>query len=149
MGINSSRQVRSGCEYSRHAEVDAIMGLPPPDDRSKRKNSRYKKTVDILVIRVTKSGLIRSSDPCFKCIEHMQGIRSYRIRYVYFSNSEGEIERHTLDELAKSEDKHVSCRFRNHPVGSSASASASGTSGSPRSSKPRKKSKLRLGSRKR
>ena len=113
MGINSPRQARSGCKYSRHAEVDAITRLPPL-----RRNSKYKKVVDLLVIRITRSGMVRRSDPCFMCIKHMQNIKSYRIRNVYFSNEIGEIEKHTLEELTAvpDDEKHVSCRFKKYPV---------------------------------
>lgn len=149
MGINSSRQARSGCKYSRHAEVDAITRLPPPEDRGKRKNSKYRKVVDILVIRVTRSGMIRRSDPCFMCIKHMHNIKSYRIRNVYFSNEIGEIEKHTLEELTAvpDDEKHVSCRFKKYSVDQDPSRTTGHAFGAPSSapaSPPKKPKKPKL-----
>lgn len=128
--------------------MDAITRLPPPEDRGKRRNSKYQRTVDLLVIRITKSGMVRQSDPCFMCIRHMQNIKSYRIRNVYFSNEIGEIERHTLEELAAvpDDEKHVSCRFKKYAVGEGpddASAASPKKSKKPKSHKSKGKSKIR------
>ena len=103
-GVNSDRPCWKGCTYSRHAEMDALLGLKP--NRSKRK-----KVVDIVVIRVGPTGALKSSKPCQKCLKHMAKLKGYRVRYIYYSESDGSITRKTFTELYHSS-SHTSTRFR-------------------------------------
>lgn len=105
MGCNSTRELYNGCRYCRHAETDALQHLPP--NRSKRWI-----TLDLLVVRVTKTGNIKNSRPCVKCIEFMMKVSGYKIRNVYYSNSNGEIVCEKLLDLYHSEEQHVSLAFK-------------------------------------
>lgn len=75
-----------------HAEVDAINKLVC------NKNKKLI-TVNLLVIRVNSSGNISLSKPCSNCMNYMNTVaieKGYKIKYVYYSNSDGTIERMKL-----------------------------------------------------
>ena len=108
-GTNSDRETYTGCNYTRHAEVDAICKLPPHDKKNK---SKRKITCDLLVVRFNKKGELRNSKPCFMCIKHLYRIKGYTIKRIYYSNDYGEIERHKFSDLYREDTKHVSKRFR-------------------------------------
>jgi len=51
--------------------------------------------VNMMVIRVNNSGKLCSSQPCHKCVDYMKVNavkKGYRIKKIYYSNSNGEIE---------------------------------------------------------
>ena len=50
--------------------------------------------INILVIRVNNSGNLCSSQPCHKCVDYMKTRavkKGYKIKKIYYSNSNGEI----------------------------------------------------------
>ena len=63
----------------RHAEICSLSTLP------KDSNHKY---VDLLIIRVKKDGTMGLAKPCFDCLPE---VKAYGVRYVYYSDSEGEI----------------------------------------------------------
>ena len=91
-----------------HAEHDAINKLQP---------LKYKKKlelINLLVIRVSKTNKIQSSKPCGNCIEKMQTLpikNGYKIQYIYYSDSEGNIIKTSLESL-DSEEKHYSRYYK-------------------------------------
>lgn len=102
------REAHTGCCYGSHAEMDAIRKLPP------RKGSR-KISVDLVVVRVSKSGSLKNSAPCFKCIEHLQRMNTkttYKLRHIYYSDATGNIIKAKFTDLVLADDKHMSLRFR-------------------------------------
>jgi len=103
-GVNSERELYSGCTYSCHAETDAIYKLPP-------NNSKRIKNIDIIVIRVTQLKL-KDSKPCSKCLEHMMKIKGYKIKNIYYSDNDGTIKCERLIDLYYSEYKHISHTFK-------------------------------------
>lgn len=107
-GNNSDRQLRSGCKYGIHAEMDVLRKLF---------KIKYKyRYINLLVIRIDKGGNLKNSKPCAKCIQYMNyvsRITPYIIQYVYWSNGEGMIIKSTLSDLNYDSNKHVSKRFRN------------------------------------
>lgn len=95
----------NGCNYGRHAEIDAMLHLPP--------NKKYnKKILDIIVIRVLKNGQIKNSKPCSKCLQHLNNIKGYKIKNVYYSTDDGNILVEKFSKLFNSETKHISKRFK-------------------------------------
>lgn len=106
-GENSQREAWKGCKYGTHAEVDALNHLPPPQELK-----AYKKTINLIVIRIDLNGNLKNSKPCFKCIEYLRKIRGYKLRYVYYSDDNGNILMEKFNDLLNSENKHVSRRFR-------------------------------------
>lgn len=104
-GMNSTRERYEGCCYARHAEMEAIMRLPP------RKNKNNRKPITIVVIRVDKRGELKNSRPCGKCIDAMSILRGYKVKKVYYSTEVGEIRMERLSSL-EGRKRHISRRFR-------------------------------------
>ena len=78
-GINHYRTVGN----SIHAEYDAIRKLPI---------SRRKKKVNMLVIRITKTGIVGNSCPCNSCKYMLQNFaitHGYDVRTVWYSTNDG------------------------------------------------------------
>lgn len=92
IGFNTSREFYSGCNYSKHAEIDALYKLPP-HRRKKKKN------ITLLVLRITNTGKLANSKPCSNCVRRIRNHYKYRITEVYYSNSDGDIIKTTLNEL--------------------------------------------------
>lgn len=72
---------------SIHAEDNVIRNLPMNTKRSKK--------VDMLVIRVTKTGELALSKPCIHCILLMctrLPTKGYALRDVYYSTAQGTLE---------------------------------------------------------
>jgi hypothetical protein len=107
-GVNSKREARAGCCYGLHAEMDAIRKLPPTY------GSRII-TLDLIIVRIGKTGVLKNSGPCFKCLEHLNRMKNktnYRVKYIYYSDSSGNVKRVKFMDLLMSGDKHMSFRFR-------------------------------------
>jgi hypothetical protein len=78
---------------SVHAEIAALQKLPP------RPPNKAPLAVDVLVLRVTGEGALANSKPCCKCVTRMQrGLFApgYRVRYCYYSDKDGNIQRELL-----------------------------------------------------
>jgi hypothetical protein len=94
---------------SIHAEECAINKLKPISGRKRLK------TLNICVLRVCNSGKLGSSRPCYHCIRMMSTKAprlGYRINWVYFSTSDGRIDRCKLSHLAQCDDLHLSAFHR-------------------------------------
>lgn len=88
--------------------MDAIRKLPPV-----YKNRTI--NLDLIVIRVGKNGSLKNSAPCFKCLEHLNRMNSktnYKLKYIYYSDATGNVKKVKFTELLKSNEKHMSLRFR-------------------------------------
>lgn len=105
-GDNSDRELYSGCGYGYHAETAAIKKLTSCGRR------RCSGKLDLIVVRVNRKGLLRNSKPCTKCLSHLAKLRGYRIRFVFYSNSDGTISKVRFAELLAESDGHVSKRFQ-------------------------------------
>lgn len=98
--------------HSFHAEVSALNKLPF--------NLKKKKiNIDILVIRVSKANnKMSNSMPCLSCLGYMNHtipFRGYKIKKIYYSNSEGNIEETTLNQMIMDDNKHHITKFmKNH-----------------------------------
>lgn len=107
---NSLRESRNGCNYSSHAEMDALKHLPPL-----YLYGRKKRVIDLIVIRIDKNGIMKNSTPCFMCIKHMQWMTlhtSYKIQNIYYSYDDNIVVVKKLTDLINSNDKHISRRFK-------------------------------------
>lgn len=92
-----------------HAEEYAINKL------RRRDNNKLLKPVNICILRVSATGRLGESRPCLHCIRMMAQRApcfGYRINWVYFSTSAGEIDRRKLSHLLRCKDVHVSAYFR-------------------------------------
>jgi cytidine deaminase len=90
---------------SIHAEDNAIRKLP-----SLPKNKKLKR-VDILVIRVNKSGMMANSKPCIHCLMLMitrLPLKGYSLSDIYFSNADGTLSMEKLNNLLYNDEHHIS-----------------------------------------
>jgi len=87
-----------------HAEHFAINKLKP-----RPKNKKLYK-INIVVIKVSNTGLIGMSKPCKHCVDNLQILanrKGYIIDSIYFSNQSREIEKWSYTELELDPNKHV------------------------------------------
>lgn len=97
-----------GYEPGIHAEHDAINRLKPLN------RNKHLQNINILVIRLSKKSKIQNSKPCLNCIENMKILparKGYRIKYIYYSNYDGNIIKCSLNDL-ENENPHYSRFFR-------------------------------------
>jgi cytidine deaminase len=87
-----------------HAEHLAINKLKPRP----RNKKLYK--INLVVIKVSNTGLIGMSKPCKHCVDNLQILanrKGYTIDCIYFSNQLREIEKWSYNELELDPNKHV------------------------------------------
>ncbi len=92
-----------------HAEHKAIINLPC------LKRKKNLKKVDIIVVRTTKSGTLGLSKPCYHCLIAMNTLikeKGYIIEDIYYTNSDGNLERTDLNKLLHDENCHVTKYYR-------------------------------------
>ena len=66
-----------------HAEVNAFKKI-------KFKNFKCRKSIDLLVLSVSKIGKFGIYRPCYHCLKYLEGKR-IKLRNIYYSTDEGEI----------------------------------------------------------
>ncbi len=90
---------------SLHAEANAI--------RKAASNRSIKDTssVDIIVIRVSPTGVIGQSKPCFQCMQQISKAR-FRISKVYYSNAAGDIVCENINQLLRTNIIHIGFGLR-------------------------------------
>jgi cytidine deaminase len=109
-GFNMMGDVE-GNEQGIHAEHDAINRLKP------LKRNKRLQSINILVIRLSKSNRIQQSKPCANCIQTMKTLpekKGYKIRNIYYSDNNGEIVKSNIRTL-EMEEAHISRFFRRNP----------------------------------
>lgn len=98
IGYNSTRMAYPGCEYGRHAEIDAVSKLSP-----KYRN----KKLTLYSIRIGGKENLTSSKPCLQCWEYM---RKYcKIKTIYYYDETGECKKVRGSKFLPT---HISLRFR-------------------------------------
>ena len=96
---------------SIHAEHNVLLKLKPLN-----KNKNKKETINLLVVRFSKTNKLQSSKPCSNCIKIMNIIpynKGYKIKDIFYSNNDGLILRTTLSKLTKDENQHITKFYRN------------------------------------
>lgn len=91
---------------SVHAEDHAVQRLPSLPNNRKRLHK-----LDILVVRVSKTGVMGNSKPCHNCLmvlSQQLPQRGYTISNVYFSNEHGNIQCMKLSSLLYHDEHHFS-----------------------------------------
>jgi len=102
IGTNSNNKFKF--MPSRHAEMDAISKI------IKKKNKP--KELDMLVIRLTKTGILAESRPCYHCLCFMEK-SCVNIKNVYYSTCDGKILKERLVEMKNSSNTCISSGMRN------------------------------------
>ena len=101
IGINSTEKWRF--MPSTHAEIDAYQKI-----KNCRNNPRQ---LDLMVIRITKTGLLAQSRPCFHCIDILSKSR-LNIKNVYYTTNNGQIVCETFSEMALNPIVYITRGFR-------------------------------------
>jgi len=102
-GTNSLKQNNS-ITPSIHAEMDAI---------NKLKNCRnIPKSMDLLIVQITKSKKLANSRPCHNCICYLNKLcKTIKIKHVYYSTNDGTIIKEKLKDMETSMVPHISCGY--------------------------------------
>ena len=104
LAIGTNSNTKFGFMPSTHAEIDAI---------SKIKNKKNKpKKLDLLVIRLTKTGLLAESRPCYHCLCFMERA-NINIKNIYYSTANGTIAKEKLHEMKTHPITCISSGMRN------------------------------------
>ena len=107
-GENSMRRANSGLP-STHAEMDGLRRIKTHHSLNPKRN---KDSYDIIVIRLSKSGKLGISRPCYHCVKSLND-SNINIKYVYYSTGNGdEIVRESLSEMLNNEISHISAGWR-------------------------------------
>lgn len=98
--IIGENKLSNKCKFikSTHAEIDALNKFINKIDQSDKKK-RY----DLLVLRLSKTGKLGESRPCYHCLEKLEK-SNINIHNVYYSTKDGAIEKekfNTMKESAK------------------------------------------------
>ncbi len=88
---------------STHAELDAFEKLK----KGKYKLNKVKKSLNILVTRITRTGRFVESRPCYHCIKMMLN-SDIKIKYVYYSSYDGTIRRERLNKMLENPKTYIS-----------------------------------------
>ena len=97
-----------GLEPGVHAEHNALTKLKPI------KIKKNLETINLLVVRFSKTNKLQSSKPCSNCIKILNTIpekKGYKIQNIYYSNSDGNIVKTNLTNLLN-EEQHYSRYYR-------------------------------------
>jgi tRNA(Arg) A34 adenosine deaminase TadA len=111
MGENSMRK-HPRCPISTHAEMDVLRKVFKQTQTLSNSSSRRIDRYDVLVIRVSKTGKLGASRPCYHCINSMQNNPFVKIRNVYYSVNNGQIVRERLEDMLNSSLTTISTGWR-------------------------------------
>jgi hypothetical protein len=104
IGENSDRNRFGNTHLSTHAEMDALKRL----DNLIRVKKCKKQKMDLIVIRVNKSGNLCESAPCFHCTKELSKSSVVSIKRLYFSRSDGSITCIKFTDWLENKDYHIS-----------------------------------------
>jgi hypothetical protein len=108
IGENSERMRFGNNNLSTHAEMDALKKL----DGLFRVKKCKKEKMDLVVIRVNKSGDLCESAPCYHCTKELQNTKVVSINKLYFSRWDGTITCVKFSEWVKNDKHHISKGWR-------------------------------------
>ena len=111
MGENSERYRFNNIKIKMHAEIDALNNLHYLIHSGKMKKINIKK-MDLIVIRVTKTGKLGESAPCYHCTNELNKNSKIKINNLYYSKNDGTIKCIKFDEWYKNGTSHVSKGWR-------------------------------------
>lgn len=90
---------------STHAEIDALNKL------KSKKFVSTKNRFDLMVIRISKTGILGESRPCFHCLETLEN-SGIKIHNVYYSTKNGTLAKERFSAMKKSEKTVYSSGYR-------------------------------------
>lgn len=99
-----------------HAEVDACKRVARKYNH--KANKKNKKVYNLVVIRTTKDGeslgMSRLCENCVLSVNNFSKNSGIKIKKIYYSNHQGEIEKTSLHKLINDKNQHISSYYRNH-----------------------------------
>jgi hypothetical protein len=95
--VNGDRPNHTG--KSQHAEMAALYKL---------NMKKCRKQLNLVVIRVSKTGVLGESKPCSNCIKQLQQSK-LKFKYIIYSNKEGKLVKELFKHMKPS---YVSSGFR-------------------------------------
>lgn len=95
-----------GFPYSVHAEINMLKKIQKQPSINRRKN------YDIIVVRVSRTGVFGNSRPCFHCVANLIANNHIKIKYVYYSNCDGEIMKEKLSDMLLADNTKISSGHR-------------------------------------
>ena len=108
IGENTERICFGNEHMTTHAEMDALKKL----NNLFRVQKCKKQQMDLIVIRVNKSGNLCESAPCFHCTKELEKKKIVSINNLYFSRSDGSITCVKFSEWVNNKNLHVSKGWR-------------------------------------
>ena len=107
MGENSPNSAYCWIPISTHAEIDALKKIKAIYSRDRRILK-----LNLLIIRITKTGKIGCAKPCFHCMKQLCAATFVNIKKVYYSDQAGEIICEKFSALAESKDHYISSGYK-------------------------------------
>lgn len=107
--MSSSRKAYCYIPISTHAEVDALRKLKY---YCKRYSANKRLHFDLLVIRVTKTGKLSMARPCYHCIQQLMQASFVNIQQVYYTDTDGVLQREKFADMLHSKKTYVSSGYR-------------------------------------
>ena len=104
IGENSDKSLYSNSKIKTHAEMDALNKIKNLLRCKKIKKNK----MDLIVLRINKSGQLCESAPCFHCTKELSSNNIVQIDKLYFSRSDGTITCIKFSEWIKNGTSHVS-----------------------------------------
>ena len=107
-GINSDRSRFNNEQYQTHAEIDVMRKFI---SKMFKKRIKYKE-VDMIVIKISKTGVITNSQPCYHCALEIANQKKIKIKNIYFSNNDHLVEKHNFNKWFNNTKHHISKGWR-------------------------------------
>lgn len=101
--VGRNTECNSGICMTNHAEINCLRNFRKIKDKPDR--------LDMVVIRLSKSGKLGESRPCYHCLKSLAK-SGYNIRYVYYSTSDQKIKREKFTDMINKPNTHISSGFR-------------------------------------
>lgn len=108
IGENSNKPLYSNSKIQTHAEMDALNKV-----KYLLKCKKIKKTkMNLIVLRVNKSGGLCESAPCYHCTRELFKNKYIKIDKLYYSNSNGNITCIKFNKWVNNGTEHISKGWR-------------------------------------
>ena len=104
IGENSDKPLYSNSKIKTHAEMDALNRAKGLLRCKKIKNNK----MNLIVLRINKSGELCESAPCFHCTKELANNNFIQIDKLYYSRAGGIITCVKFDEWVSNGTSHVS-----------------------------------------
>jgi hypothetical protein len=104
IGENSDKPLYSNSKIKTHAEMDALNKFKNLLRCKKIKKNK----MNLIVLRINKSGQLCESAPCFHCTKELASNEYIQIEKLYFSRADQSITCIKFDEWVNNGTSHVS-----------------------------------------